>query len=211
VVIVENQLETSDHTHLGQLLTYAAGTDPMTIVWIAAAFRPEHRAALDWLNARTDEDTRFFGAHSASCASTALSRPQRSSSLPSRMIGKRQFGPRRLNPGPGRRSENCTGCSGQGGWSEFVRTGLRGRVPLGRPRTRGSLRQQGCPVRRSTAWTRRGLSSELVFESPDPSINTARLEALRAQRTQLEAAYGGALDLAGVARPKGHSHSRVSV
>src|SRR3712207_5308880 len=61
VVIVENQLETSDHGHLGQLLTYAAGTDPTTVVWIASAFRPEHRAALDWLNARTDEGTRFFG------------------------------------------------------------------------------------------------------------------------------------------------------
>lgn len=46
VVIVENQLEVSDHTHLGQILTYAAGTEPTTIVWVAAGFRPEHRAAL---------------------------------------------------------------------------------------------------------------------------------------------------------------------
>ncbi len=61
VVIVENQLETSDHGHLGQILTYAAGTDPTTIVWVAASFRAEHRAAIDWLNARTDENTRFFG------------------------------------------------------------------------------------------------------------------------------------------------------
>src|SRR4051812_44022072 len=49
VVIVENQLEGSDHGHLGQILTYAAGTDPTTIVWVAASFRPEHRAAIDWL------------------------------------------------------------------------------------------------------------------------------------------------------------------
>jgi hypothetical protein len=60
VVIVENQLETSDHMHLGQILTYAAGTNPSTIVWIAPTFRPEHRAAIDWLNTRTDENTRFF-------------------------------------------------------------------------------------------------------------------------------------------------------
>ncbi|KUI23034.1 hypothetical protein AU194_28190 [Mycobacterium sp. GA-2829] len=61
VVIVENQLERSDHSHLGQILTYAAGTDPRTIVWITTGFRAEHRAALDWLNEHTDPDTRFFG------------------------------------------------------------------------------------------------------------------------------------------------------
>lgn len=61
VVIVENQLESSDHTHLGQILTYAAGTQPKTIVWVATRFRSEHRAALDWLNEHTDPDTRFFG------------------------------------------------------------------------------------------------------------------------------------------------------
>lgn len=59
-VIVENQLEKSDHAHLGQLLTYAGGTDAVNIVWIADQFRPEHRAALDWLNERTGESTRFF-------------------------------------------------------------------------------------------------------------------------------------------------------
>jgi len=60
-VIVENQLEASDHTHLGQLLTYAAGTDPTVVVWVTRKFREEHRAALDWLNERTDETTQFFG------------------------------------------------------------------------------------------------------------------------------------------------------
>lgn len=60
-VIVENQLEPTDHGHLGQLLTYAGGTDPRTIIWCAPSFRDEHRAALDWLNEHTDEDTRFFG------------------------------------------------------------------------------------------------------------------------------------------------------
>ena len=61
LVIVENQLERTDHGHLGQTLTYAAGLDAVTVIWIAARFREEHRAALDWLNRISHEDFRFFG------------------------------------------------------------------------------------------------------------------------------------------------------
>jgi hypothetical protein len=61
LVLIENQLERSDHTHLGQLITYLAGLDTATMIWVAAEFADEHRAALDWLNAATDDDFRFFG------------------------------------------------------------------------------------------------------------------------------------------------------
>ncbi|MDX6748471.1 DUF4268 domain-containing protein [Geminicoccaceae bacterium 1502E] len=60
-VLVENQLERTDHAHLGQLLTYASGLEAVTIVWIAGKFTEEHRATLDWLNRITDESIRFFG------------------------------------------------------------------------------------------------------------------------------------------------------
>ena len=60
-LIVENQLARTDHSHLGQLLTYAGGLEPSTVVWIASEFRDEHRAALDWLNEISDERTHFFG------------------------------------------------------------------------------------------------------------------------------------------------------
>jgi hypothetical protein len=61
LVLIENQLERSDHTHLGQLITYTAGLATATIVWVAAEFTDEHRAALDWLNNATDDHFRFFG------------------------------------------------------------------------------------------------------------------------------------------------------
>ncbi|MEE2567143.1 DUF4268 domain-containing protein [Hyphobacterium marinum] len=60
-VLIENQLGRTDHPHLGQLLTYASGLKAVTIIWIAAAFTDEHRAALDWLNSITEDDFRFFG------------------------------------------------------------------------------------------------------------------------------------------------------
>lgn len=60
-VLVENQLERTDHTHLGQLLTYAAGLQAVSIVWVAQKFTEEHRATLDWLNEITDDRFNFFG------------------------------------------------------------------------------------------------------------------------------------------------------
>lgn len=61
LVLIENQIERTDHKHLGQLLTYAAGSQSAIIIWVASKFTEEHRAALDWLNEITSEKFRFFG------------------------------------------------------------------------------------------------------------------------------------------------------
>ncbi len=60
-VLIENQIEQTDHTHLGQLMTYAAGLDAVRIIWVAKKFNEQHRAALDWLNRITLKEFQFFG------------------------------------------------------------------------------------------------------------------------------------------------------
>lgn len=61
LVLIENQLEPTDHSHLGQILTYASGLDTKMMIWVARQIRDEHRQALTWLNENTLEDVRFFG------------------------------------------------------------------------------------------------------------------------------------------------------
>ena len=59
-VIIENQLAQTDHDHLGKIVTYAAGLDAKTIVWVVSHARQEHEQAINWLNENTTEDANFF-------------------------------------------------------------------------------------------------------------------------------------------------------
>lgn len=59
-IIIENQLEDTNHDHLGKLITYAAGKSAEIIIWIVKHAREEHRAAVEWLNNNTDERIGFF-------------------------------------------------------------------------------------------------------------------------------------------------------
>lgn len=59
-VLIENQLEQSNHDHLGKIITYASGLDATIIVWIVKEAREEHRSAIEWLNNHTDENIGFF-------------------------------------------------------------------------------------------------------------------------------------------------------
>ena len=61
VVAIENQLERTDHTHLGQVMTYFSALEARKVIWIASEIREEHRAVINWLNAHTPQEYAFFG------------------------------------------------------------------------------------------------------------------------------------------------------
>ena len=59
-VLIENQLEATNHDHLGKIITYASGLDASVVVWIVSSARPEHASAIEWLNKHTDNELAFF-------------------------------------------------------------------------------------------------------------------------------------------------------
>ena len=59
-VIIENQLEMSNHDHLGKIITYASGLGAKVVVWIVKEAREEHRSAIEWLNNNTNSNINFF-------------------------------------------------------------------------------------------------------------------------------------------------------
>ncbi|WGL52149.1 DUF4268 domain-containing protein [Nocardioides sp. BP30] len=191
-VIVENQLEVSDHTHLGQILTYAAGTDPANIVWIATGFRPEHRAAIDWLNSRTDEHTRFFGVQ--------IEVVRIGDSMPApafKLVAQ---------PNDWEKAAK-TATAGELSardslywefWDQYRR-----RVIAEHPgwtSSAGSTKSAwfgmsaGAPgVNWISVFTRAGLAVQLEFTRFDEATNDARFQALQRHQAALEAAYGAPL------------------
>ena len=59
-IIIENQLEKTDHSHLGQLITYASSFDASIIVWVVADAKDEHKQAIEWFNRYMTENISFF-------------------------------------------------------------------------------------------------------------------------------------------------------
>ncbi|MBR8465582.1 DUF4268 domain-containing protein [Campylobacter sp. faydin G-140] len=59
-VIIENQLDATDHNHLGKIITYASGLDANVVIWVVKEAREEHRSAIEWLNNKTTKDISFF-------------------------------------------------------------------------------------------------------------------------------------------------------
>lgn len=191
VLIVENQLDTTDHSHLGQVLTYAAGTAASTIVWIATAFREEHRQALDWLNENTSEDTHFFGIE------LQVVRIGESLSAPLfNVVAEPNDWQKQV-----RVATQAGAVSGKGTlyvqfWSRFL-----DRVHAQHPDWTNSRRAgsqnwfemkspiKGCGISSSFAQGGR-LRHELYIDSGDGDRNLELFEYFQGNREQIEAAYG---------------------
>ncbi|MGK5521450.1 DUF4268 domain-containing protein [Micromonospora sp. URMC 107] len=183
-VIIENQLERTDHSHLGQLLTYAGGTDPVNIVWLAAGFREEHRAALDWLNTRTDEKTRFFGIEIAAV--------RIGESVPApllRLVAQpNDWGKQVRSIAQADAATSSRNLAYQEFWGRFLET-LRTQnlhwtaSTKGRPENWLSLPTGSSDIIYACTFAKAGLGSEMFFQHRDPAVNDTRFATAR---TKLE-------------------------
>ena len=193
VLMVENQLEGTDHNHLGQVLTYAAGTDAATIVWIATAFREEHRQALDWLNTQTGEDIHFFGVQ------VSVVRIGKSAPAPFfEVVAKPNDWQKRVRSaahgGTSERAERYRAF-----WTQYLDRLAKEHPTWGRRGTpqpanwmgfSGPFR--GTQIVPSFAAGER-LRHELYIDSGEAESNTALFNSLLEKRDSIEATYAGSL------------------
>lgn len=188
-VIVENQLEGTDHSHLGQLLTYAGGLDAHTIIWVASEFRDEHRAALDWLNRVTGEDTHFFGVIvRAIRIGDSVPAPDLSLAVEPNDFGKT------VKARSDSRWMEERGVKYQEFWTQLVER-LEVDFPDFKSRKAPTRQYFGLTTDysacyRTIAFGRSKLKVELYLGSSDAALNSARLEALYERKAELERVFG---------------------
>lgn len=191
-VIIENQLATSDHMHLGQILTYAGGTDPANIVWVALRFRDEHRAAIDWLNTRTDEATRFFAVE----VSVVQIGNSASAPLLELVAQPNDWGKTVRRPPPAGGGKSDVYREFWALWLDLIHverpTWTNARQPLAQSWMTMSTGVNA--LNYSVLFNKEGPSCELYFGSSYPDVNLARFRAAESRRAEFEAAFGGPVD-----------------
>jgi Domain of unknown function (DUF4268) len=204
-ILIENQLEQTDHSHLGQLLTYAGGLDAGVLVWVATHVREEHRQALTWLNERTREEILFFGVE--------IELLRIGDSLPAPhfkvVVAPNEWqkaGPLRR---PASRSNGAAPSERKERYKEFWRGLLTeilsrdARATTAKPERVPAQSWYGISIGRSGfqdnftfAWegTDRYVRVELYIDVGDQLQNEAIFDALYAERSEIEAAFGEPLE-----------------
>lgn len=196
VLVVENQLTVTDHSHLGQIVTYSAGTDAATIVWIATSFREEHRQSLDWLNQVAEGNARFFGVEVGAV---------RIASSPPAPLFTLRAQPNDWHSQVASTARVTSQASGKGLYYVQFWTRFLERVRVEHPgwtnsRTPGSDNWISMPSPLkggptygvSFAWKGR-LRSEFYIDFTDPTEVERVYQFLLDHRDEIEAAYGGPL------------------
>lgn len=197
VLIVENQLEQTDHGHLGQLLTYAAGTDAGTVVWVSPSFRDEHREALDLLNDLGADRVRFFGVELGviKIGDSAPAPHLQVRSEPNDWHAQASAAARGSSQASG------VGLLYQSFWERYLE-----RVSVEHPNWTNAKTPQPrsfftmpAPFKSlshyGNAFNKGGrLSNEIYIDSTDGTAAAALYAALLARRAELEAVYGSPLE-----------------
>jgi hypothetical protein len=192
-VLVENQLERTDHDHLGKLMTYAAGLEAVTVVWIARNFTDEHRAALDWLNQITAEQHNFFGLEiELWCIGTSAKAPKFN------VISKPNDWTKNAAI-RGTVSEELTGS--QQLWLDYwtammevvkaAPSQIRPRKPLAQGWHIVSIGRSGFVLVAETSLKEQRIGVQLALDSADAK---AHFQLLLAQRAEIEADLGTSLE-----------------
>jgi hypothetical protein len=192
-IVVENQLEKSDHSHLGQLLTYAGGLESGLVVWIAKEIRQEHRAALEWLNSVTNNDTKFFGIEIKAV------RIGDSAAAPWLDLVVQ---PNAWSKGLKESSAGMYDSERSKAYAEFWQKLIdelseqypefNGRTAWGRTWFPTTIGTSGVSI--NLVFSSKGLRVEYYLGSSDGEINLARFEALLSLRTEIEGLVGEELE-----------------
>jgi hypothetical protein len=197
-VVIENQLEQTDHTHLGQVITYAAGVDAGAVVWITPEFREEHRQAIEWLNRGLGTTTQFFAV-----AVEVLRIDGSKPAVNFRLVAKP----------PGYRITSTAGGTDTGGGAEPSERGKRYQsffqqlidelrekyhftnARAGQPQSWYSFSTGVRGFQYGANFPSGGrVAVELYIDFPDEDQNLAVLRAFQAQREDIEARLGDQLD-----------------
>lgn len=190
-VIVENQYGSTDHGHLGQILTYAGGTKPTMIIWIAEHFREEHRAALEWLNTHTDPTIRFFGVRLA--AVTLAAAPAGFiAPLLELVVKPNDWEKLALAAAAGSAGPNPTQQLYQQFWSQFEPQAKKfGWTNASAPAQNWwSLPTGVTGATWTVSYAKFGCRSELYFNHQDPAVNLLRWQVLNARKDEILQAFG---------------------
>ncbi|HBM58532.1 MAG TPA: DUF4268 domain-containing protein [Citreicella sp.] len=198
-VLIENQLEPTDHRHLGQVLTYLAGlgSNEATIVWVSTRFREEHRAAIDWLNRSTLDGYDFFGVE------IEILRIGGSDPAPRfNLVAMPNDWARQARQAARRAASDPVGPAGefyQRYWTAmrevYEATDDKRRYPKAWPRQWLAFRigRSGFHISAVANHTANSLRVELYMHQKGLPFNQA-YNALFSQRDEIEAAYGSPLD-----------------